>query len=379
MILEFASKESESKIFSLLSSTKEKLPVLDDHVLIKGDNLKVLYLLLENYRGKIDLVYIDPPFNTNQSFYSENGRSNSISNSKFNKVAYNDDLPREQFLEFIRERLILIRELLSPEGSIYLHIDYKVGHYVKVIMDEIFGDDCFVNDITRIKSNPKNFNRKAYGNEKDLILFYAKKKYNNIWNNVMEKIDDEKIVKRFASIDENGRRFTTIPLHAPGQSKDGPTSKPWRGMDPPAGRHWRTSPEEFDKLDAIGKIYWSSNGNPRIKFYADEHKGIKIQDVWTYKDPQSPVYPTEKNIDMIKMIISQSSRMDSIVMDCFVGGGTTLKAANMLGRKWIGIDQSDISIETIKKTLDASYQFVDIENLDNNVMISKSVVSKKLV
>ena len=117
-------------------------------------------------------------------------------------------------------------------------------------------------------------------------------------------------------------------------------------MYPPVGRHWRSSPEELDKLDSAGLIEWSKTGNPRRIIYADEKidKGKKMQDVWNFKDPQYPLYPTEKNLDMLKSIINASSYQDSIVMDCFSGSGTTLIAAEELHRKWIGIDQSEVAI-----------------------------------
>ncbi len=120
-------------------------------------------------------------------------------------------------------------------------------------------------------------------------------------------------------------------------------------MYPPKGRHWRYSPDKLTELDEKGLIEWSKTGNPRIKNFADEHKGKKVQDIWEYKDPAYPVYPTEKNEELLKFIIRQSSNEDSIVLDCFSGSGTTLKAANGLGRKFIGIDNSDLVIEASKK------------------------------
>lgn len=157
-------------------------------------------------------------------------------------------MTEEEYLEFIRERLILLKELMSDEGSIYLHIDCKIGHYIKIIMDEVFGEDNYMNDITRVKSNPKNFYRKAYGNEKDMILVY-RKSHNNIWNDIKISLEDKEIIKRFPKIDANGRRYTTIPLHAPGETQNGVTGQPWNGIPVPEGRHWRTDPKEFDKLD----------------------------------------------------------------------------------------------------------------------------------
>ena len=134
----------------------------------------------------------------------------------------------------------------------------------------------------------------------------------------------------------------------------------------PEGRHWRTDPAEFDKLDKQGDIEWSLNGNPRIKKYADEHEGKKIQDIWKFKDPQKPIYPTEKNMDMIKRIILQSSNEDSIVLDCFSGSGTTLECANRLGRKWIGVDNSEVAIKKIKERISGQYEYIDINECEKD-------------
>ena len=352
MEISYKNKKSLSEIFQNSESFNFTDTVdADRSMLIKGDNFKGLSFLLNNgYEGKIDLIYIDPPFNTNQKFCISDDRCQTISMPKGGDVAYSDKYTLEEYLEFVRERVVLMHKLLSDRGSLYFHIDTKMGHYCKLILDEIFGRENFKNDITRIKSNPKNFARNAYGNEKDVILFYAKNSKKNIWNNVTKPLSDEEVERLYTKSDERGC-YTTIPLHAPGETENGPTGKPWRDMMPPKGRHWRTSPEEFEKLDAQGLIEWSATGNPRIKKYAKDHKGKKIQDVWTFKDPQYPVYPTQKNEEMISQIILQSSNEDSVVLDCFAGGGTSLVAAEKLQRKWIGMDNSEESIKTIKSRL----------------------------
>lgn len=324
--------------------------IMGKSFLYQGDNYVGMAELLKSHKGFIDLVYIDPPFNTNQIFSVGENRTSTISRKKNDKVAYSDLMDTDSFLKMMYERFVLIKELLSEKGSLYVHIDTKMGHYFKVILDEIFGKECYKNDITRIKSNPKNFDRKAYGNQKDMILFYSKNPSKNIWNEIKEPLDDSEIESKFPKIEPDGRRYTTVPLHAPGESK-GITGQSWRGMMPPEGRHWRTSPEEFEKMDAEGLIEWSSTGNPRIKKYADEHKGKKIQDIWSFKDPQYPIYPTQKNQDMIELIIKQSSTVNGYVMDCFAGSGSTLMAAISTGRKFIGMDMSDVSIGIIKERL----------------------------
>ena len=355
MILTYKNKKKE---IDIINNTKEaKLVYVSGqkgsrNKLIQGDNLEVLKALLEDYnlKGKIDLVYIDPPFATNGYFRISDDRANTVSKSSSGEVAYSDTLTGSDYLEFLRERLILLRELMSKKASIYLHIDYKIGHYVKVIMDEVFGVENFRNDITRIKCNPKNFQRKAYGNIKDLILFYSKTK-NPTWNDPRVPFTEEDIRRLFTKVDKNGRRYTTVPLHAPGETLNGKTGQEWRGIKPPKGRHWRSDPEVLDELDKKGLIEWSETGVPRKKIYVDEQKGKKMQDIWEFKDPQYPLYPTEKNLDLLKTIIKASSNEGDLVLDCFCGSGTTLVTAQELNRNWIGIDQSEHAIKVTKKRL----------------------------
>ena len=318
--------------------------------LIHADNLSTLKTLLDDYSGKVDLIYIDPPFATNGHFKISEDRANTISSSNGDTIAYSDTLIGADFLEFLRERLIFLRELLSEHGSIYLHIDYKIGHYVKLIMDEVFGRDMFRNDITRIKCNPKNFDRKAYGNIKDLILFYSKSG-SPIWNNPRLPFSEEDEDRLFKKINKEGRRYTTIPLHAPGETANGNTSKEWKGMKPPKGRHWRTDPAILEEWDKQGLIEWSANGVPRKKIFLDEKEGKKMQDIWEFKDPQYPQYPTEKSLDLLKFIIEASSNEGDLVLDCFAGSGTTLIAAQSLNRNWIGIDKSEQAIKVAQKKL----------------------------
>lgn len=353
MRLEFEGKRSVDDILNEDIAGNLDLSTLkpDTNKLFSGDNLQVMKCLLKNgYREKFDLIYIDPPFATNTIFRTDSKRNNTISMANDGEIAYQDTLIGDAFLSFIRDRLVIARELLSHKGSIYLHIDYKIGHYVKLVMDEVFGISNFRNDITRIKCNPKNFNRKAYGNIKDLILFYSKTSQ-PIWNNATIPYTKEEIEKLYKKVDANGRHYTTIPLHAPGETRIGKTSQAFKGILPPKGRHWRSSPEELEELDRLGLIEWSKTNNPRKILYADEKEGKKIQDIWEFKDPQYPSYPTEKNLDLLKQIINISSNKDSLVLDFFCGSGTTLIACEELGRRWVGIDKSPKAIEVVKKRL----------------------------
>ena len=367
MQLNYPNKKTEQEIFDKIPNiTLEQINNSDSpNLLIQANNLVALKQLItqHNLAGKIDLIYIDPPFATNNTFTITDGRASTISNSKNGNVAYSDTLKGFEFIEFIRERLVLLKMLLSNKGSIYLHIDYKIGHYVKIVMDEIFGIENFRNDITRVKCNPKNFARKGYGNIKDLILFYSKSD-NLIWNEPKTPYTEEDKIKLFPKTEKDGRRYTTIPLHAPGETQNGKTSQAFKGILPPKGRHWRSEVLILEQWDNDGLIEWSNNGNPRKKIYFDEQGGKRMQDIWEFKDPQYPVYPTEKNSDLLDIIVKTSSNENSIILDCFAGSGTTLKSAQTNGRQWIGIDQSDEAIKAIINKLDGVEQDLFIEKSD---------------
>jgi adenine-specific DNA-methyltransferase len=362
--LSYSGKDSEKDV--LTSATGARLRVVRKHgeigfsdsdwtnMLVLGDNFQVLGALIQedSVRGRVRLVYIDPPFSTGQDFRIGGSRSSTISSSKSDKVAYEDRLVGGRYFEFLRKRLILLKEVLANDGSIYVHVDCRVGHYVKVLMDEIFGEDRFINDIARIKCNPKNFPRRAYGNMRDMVLFYSKTS-DYVWNDPRISFSQEDVERLFPKIDRNGRRYTTNPLHAPGETESGSTGRPWRGLPPPKGRHWRSSPIQLDEMDRRKLIEWSSKGVPRKKIYADDFlkKGKKRQDVWEFKDPQFPSYPTEKSLEMLKVIVGASSNPGDIVLDAFCGSGTTLLAAEELNRRWIGIDNSPSSIKTVSRRL----------------------------
>lgn len=365
--LNFQNKTTKKQVFDI----KEEIylediktvgnPSLDgwSDMLILGDNFYSLHALcrMPEISGNVRLVYIDPPFSTNSKFRVGIGRTSTVSSSQSDDLAYSDELLGERYLAFLMKRFMLLKELMSDDGSIYVHIDCKIGHYVKVLLDEVF-DNHFINDITRIKCNPKNFDRKAYGNQKDMILFYSKTD-DYLWNDSRTELSADDVKRLYPKVDKNGRRYTTTPLHAPGETKDGPTGQAWEDMLPPKGRHWRYKPSELTELDKKGLIEWSSTGNPRKIRYAKKGKlkGKKRQDIWNFKDPAYPIYPTEKNIDMLKVIVSASSNPGDIVLDCFAGSGTTLIAAQQLGRRWIGIDQSEMAIEKIEKKLEEEKGF----------------------
>lgn len=324
---------------TLWEGTSEK----STNLLYYGDNKQILASLLQkpDIRGNIRLIYIDPPFATNSVFQSRSQGD-----------AYCDLLVGAHYIEFLRERLILLRELLSEDGSIYIHLDDNMAFHIKIIMDEIFGRKNFRNWITRKKCNPKNYTRKTYGNISDYILFYTKSAH-YIWNRPLLSWTDETAAKEYQYVEEEtGRRYKKVPLHAPGV-RNGSTGQAWKGQLPPPGKHWQYPPDVLDEMDARGEIYWSSNGNPRRKIYLEASEGIPIQDIWMeFRDAHNQNinitgYPTEKNPDLLARIIQASSNPNDLVLDCFAGSGTTLAVASQLKRKWIGVDNSAEAIITI--------------------------------
>lgn len=309
--------------------------------LIWSENLSALAALLNKpeVRGKVRLVYIDPPFATQSVFQTRDQRD-----------AYEDVLGGASFVEFLRERLILLRELLADDGSLYLHLDDKMVFAAKLILDEVFGQGSFRNCIVRKKCNPKNYTRKAFGNIADYILFYSKTE-NYVWNRQYDPWDEIR-AREYQYIDEaTGRRFMKVPVHAPGV-RNGETGTEWRGRLPPPGKHWQYPPRVLDEMDARGEIFWSANRNPRRKVFLDESKGVGVQDIWLdFRDAHNQNieitgYPTEKNLALLSRIVAASSNPGDLVLDCFCGSGTSLVAADMLGRRWLGIDASRVAIET---------------------------------
>ncbi len=309
-----------------------------------GENISTLATLLRDpsVASHVRLIYIDPPFATQTVFHSRELDH-----------AYEDTLFGFEYIEFLRHRLILLKELLTDDGSIYVHLDGKMVFHIKVIMDEIFGAKNFRNCIVRKKCNPKNYTRKQYGNVTDQILFYTKND-NYVWNKPVEPWTEAR-AKEYQYVDRGSeRRYMKVPVHAPG-TRNGETGQPWRGVMPPPGKHWQFTPSTLDEMDARGEIFWSSNGNPRRKVFLDGSAGIGVQDIWLdFRDAHNQNihitgYPTEKNPALLERIIEASSEPNDLVLDCFSGSGTTLAVADSLKRRWIGIDNSEEAIRTTLK------------------------------
>lgn len=345
--VDYDGKEEIDSVLSFVGSNFDRLIWNNgnsENKFFFGDNLDVLsFLVRSGYRNKVKLVYIDPPFATASDFLSR-----SL------KHAYSDNLVGGEYIEFIRKRVIFIHQLLMGEGTLYLHLDGTMAFAIKLILDEIFGVQNCRAFITRKKCSTKNYTKKTFGNVSDYIMVYTKSSQYT-WNRPFIPWDEDKIIEQYPYLDsKTGRRYKKVPIHAPGV-RNGETGKPWRGMLPPPGKHWQYTPEKLDELDKAGEIYWSPTGNPRRMVFCDQQKGIPRQDIWLdFRDSinqsqKTTGYPTEKNYDMLKMIVETSSNEGDIVLDCFAGSGTTLAAAYDLGRQWLGVDNSIESLKAILK------------------------------
>ncbi len=310
--------------------------------LIWGDNKYVMSALLEKYAGKIDLIYIDPPFATGANFSTtvtigDNEVEHTKEASAMEELAYRDTWGKglDSYLQMIYDRLLIIRELLNDTGCLYLHLDWRLVHYVKVISDEIFGIDNFMANIIwkRIASGRKAKSYKWLAVD-DIILVYTKGNH-QIEQQYVPYSDEYK--KRFTLKDANGYYF-------------------WDNI----GSY---SQERLERLDALGRVKYpkNKNANPRIKNYLHEGKGVIVDNIWTDIPPvnsqasQDTNYPTQKPEELLERIIKASSKEGDLVADLFCGSGTTAAVAEKLGRRWITSDLGRYAIHTSRK------RFLEIE------------------
>lgn len=342
-----------------------------------NDNLVALKTLLDErdpktrdyrYRGKVDLIYIDPPFMVNTDFSADNSIDIEIDGAEgvqakkepslVELIAYKDTWRQglDSFLSMLRARLVLLKELLSPTGSIYVHLDWHAVHYVKVMMDEIFGYENFLNEIIWASTNAHN-DADRFGNIHQTLLLYAGGK-DPYFDPPRVPYSLDYVQKYFTRKDERGL-FRPGDLTAPG-IRYGETGRPWRGIDPTAkGRHWAYPPKELDKMDADGYIFFTANGVPRQKEYLSALEGAPVQSIWADEYARYIVswtneglgYPTQKPVALLSRVISASCRPGGLVLDCFVGSGTTVEAAERLGRRWIGIDNGKYGVHLARKRL----------------------------
>ena len=335
--------------------------------LIWGDKKYVLPSLLAEFAGKVNLIYIDPPFDTGADFsftatVPDNPDSPEDDSFTFTKQpsiiehkAYRDTWGRglNSYLQWFYETAVLLHELLHEDGSIYVHLDYHVSHFAKVVLDEIFGRDNFVNEVVWRRAFGHSDSGR-YGNIHDVLLFYGKTA-RRTWNQLLFPADKEYIDTFFDQYDpERKERYQRLSLSAGGLSGGGYEYE-YRGVK----TLWRCPIETLRKHDAEGRLHWpkKKGGVPRLKRYESEHKGVPLYDIWTdiskihNQSPELVGYPTQKPEALLDRIVKSSSNAGDLVFDCFVGSGTTAAVAEKLGRRWVTCDLSRFGVHTTRKRL----------------------------
>ncbi len=383
-----------------------------ENVLYYGDNLDILRRYVKD--ESVDLVYLDPPFNSNATYnvlFKEKDGSEAASQIQ----AFDDTWTWGQddeavfseiqlaggrvadclgafrlflgpcdmlsYLVMMAPRLIELRRVMKPTASIYLHCDPSASHYLKMLMDAIFGPENFQSEIIWKRTSSHN-RAKRWGPVHDVLLFFSKSK-SFTWNRVLQQYDEKYIQDYYKFTDEEGRLYGIWDLTGPGV-RTGDCGKPWHGIDPTDNkRHWEPPPdralpdwfvfpehyekksvqERLDILDAQGLIYWpeKEHGIPRFKRYLLTGSGSAIQDIITDVQPigaqaaERLGYPTQKPVELLERIINASSNPGDIILDPFCGCGTTIAAAQTLGRSWIGIDITFLAITLMKARLRDSF------------------------
>lgn len=323
------------------------------NMLIFGDNLQVMKTLLEQKKaGKlcnadgtpgIRLIYIDPPFATKQEFRGTQDQK-----------AYQDKIAGAQFLEFLRKRLILLKELLSDDGSLFLHMDWRKGHHAKLIGDEIFGENCFVGEIIW-KRATAHAQKQSFGVVHDTIYHYRKSASSFVWNPQFDAHTQEHLDKYYSNVDSDGRRYTLGDLTAEGS---GPARSFFgKLLEPPPGTHWRYAQKKIDELSKAGLIVMTANDRPRFKRYLDTLAGKVVGSLWlnlpavNSQALEDTHYPTQKPEALLHRVILSATKAGDIVFDAFAGAGSTCAVAEKLSRRWIGIDCGKLAVYTIQKRM----------------------------
>ena len=333
--------------------------------LIWGDNKLVLSSLKNGplreeieAQGGIKLIYIDPPFDVGADFSMDieiGGDTFTKRPNILEEIAYRDTWGKgaDSFISMIYERLVLMRDLLAEDGSIYVHCDWRVNSYVRAVLDEIYGANMLLNELVWQRSNPHN-DTKRYGNIHDTLFVYSRTT-DRVFNTQFTPPSEDYIKSHFTQEESNGRKYTLMPMMASGS---GPAR--YFGdslLTPPPGTHWRWDQKRIDDAMQTGLIVITSGGTPRYKFYANQSKGRPLQSVWTDLIPinsQSAErldYPTQKPEDLLDRIIKASSNEGDLIADFFCGSGTTAAVAEKLGRKWIVGDLGKFAIHTTRKRM----------------------------
>ncbi|UJA20739.1 site-specific DNA-methyltransferase [Thermoleophilia bacterium SCSIO 60948] len=328
-------------------------------------------------RGSVALVYLDPPFSSGRTYdlvdserggHASEGRTEAFddqwrwtSQTDRDLQALSSLVPSHlaelvsslvrslgrrnlaAYLVAMAPRLVELHRVLDERGSLYLHCDSTASHYLRVILDEIFGPGQFRNEIVWRRTHAHSSSRR-YGPVHDVILFYSKTaRYR--WNPVYTAYPAQYLDQYYTQEDERGR-FQLITCTAPGDRVGTKAHYEWKGLLPPPGRHWAWKHEQMEAFDKDGRLAYSGTGTPRLKRYVDEAPGIQLQDIWTdinrldAHSDERVGFETQKPLALIERIIQASSNPGDLVLDPFVGSGSTLVAAERSGRNWIGVDAS---------------------------------------
>ena len=343
----------------------------------------------------VDLIYLDPPFNSKRLYNAFMGGAQWVAFDDtwrwheavddFHNVASQPRLagmieglrmmlgegPQLAYLSYMANRLVECHRALKPTGSIYLHCDPTMSHYLKTVMDGVFGNGSFVNEISWHRSQTRSSISRKFRSAHDIILFYGKSALRQFQVQYRDLSDASKSL--YHKVDEHGH-YQLVPLLVSGR-RNGKTGSTWRGIDPNSrgknGMHWITTPEKLDQYDNEDRIFWpnKSGGVPRLKYYLDESPGVPVDDFWddisliSSQSPESLGYPTQKPLALLERILMSSSNAGDVVLDPFCGCGTTLHAAQALGRRWIGIDICVNACKVIEQRLRSHFDTLwdDIE------------------
>ncbi len=325
--------------------------------LIWGDKRYILPSLLDEFAGKIDLVYIDPPFDTGAdfSFTTQIPDSNTAFTkepSVIEQKAYRDTWGRglDSYLHWFYETVTLLRELLSETGSLYVHLDWRMVHYAKAILDEVFGIDRFQNEIIWQRSLPHGNIDYKFGASHDTLLRYSKGD-RFTWNPQYTPHREE-YLRDFYKYNDNGRTYRLISCINPNPNRPNLTYE-WNGVT----RVWKFSKDRMRRMHEEGLLVYSKNGVPSYKGYLDTMRGVPMQDTWVDIPPlmgssrEWIEYPTQKPEALLERIMNASSEEGDLVLDCFCGSGTTAAVAERLNRRWITCDLGRFAVHTTRKRL----------------------------
>jgi adenine-specific DNA-methyltransferase len=338
--------------------------------LIWGDKKYVLPSLISEFGGKVDLIYIDPPFSTSQNFsytaaLPDSPRSEDPDDIEFTKQpslleqkAYRDTwgLGLESYMHWLHDAVVLLHGLLADDGGMYLHVEPDVGNYVRLILDEVFGESSLRTEIAWKRTSSHGNVSRSFGEIWESIFFYSKSPDEWTWNQQYVAFDEDYVEKHFTGRDPNGRRWTTSDLVNPDLRPN--LRYEYRGYKPHRNG-WKISREKMEELDAQGRLYFPKdpNGRIRLKRYLDESPGQIAQNLWTDIAPinsqaiEAVGYQTQKPEALLRRIIDTSSNENDLVLDCFIGSGTTAVVAEQTSRRWIACDLSRFAIHTTRKRL----------------------------